>query len=137
MNSWRAYQSFLPSMPRWHPRPCGQTPDDRVAPYEAATRQCSAFIGGLAIGVVLGIAVFFLWITSANAADKPGERYTVRDRNGRVESTITPDPFVDGRMKIRDRYGRVQGTIDRDGKARDRNGRPVPLTELTKPGAKK
>lgn len=80
----------------------------------------------LAAGAVLAGLVL---AGAAGAADKPGERYKVRDRYGRVVSTITPDEHVAGRLKVRDRQGRVLGTIENNGKARDRFGRPVPLTK--------
>jgi uncharacterized lipoprotein YmbA len=68
-------------------------------------------------------------LAGSSGSGSASDAVKLRDKNGRVTGSITPDTFVDGRWRVRDRNGRVTATIE-DGKARDRSGRSIPLSEV-------
>lgn len=87
----------------------------------------------LAIATAVGLWIAVLSSAGSALAGSSGnssasDPIKLRDKNGRVTGSITSDTFVDGRWKVRDRNGRVTATI-KDGKARDRSGRSVPLSD--------
>jgi hypothetical protein len=87
------------------------------------------------VAIVAATGVLIAALSSAGSAfagssgnGSASDPIKLRDKNGRVTGSITSDTFVDGRWKVRDRNGRVTATI-KDGKARDRSGRSVPLSD--------